>query len=561
MARTANRYLQPCMKSNEVFYKTAVYLRLSIESKRKDSESIENQRLLIQEYLIKHPELNENVHEYVDDGKSGTNFERTEFQCLREDIKAGKINCIVVKDLSRFARNHMEAGEYLENVFPYLGIRFIALTEEYDSADPDCTKDQLSMNLKNLINELYARDGSKKVHTSYRIKQEAKVFYRSAAIPYGYRMEQGNYVPDELTEPYIRMIFEEYGNGVSKYEIVQRFAELNLSPPKKYRETGLVKFDDTDEITYWDISVIDRILKNEVYIGHIIRHKTEQRLFEDMPNQIIPEEEQVRIENNHMPIIQVDLFEQVQKRRAEVREQYLASGKPTQIETIGSHSEDIFAGRIYCGCCGSHMGRYSNYFKEDKIKKRYMVYYCSKYRRNHGCQSTAKIKEADLCNLMEEVITKQIKAIGRCDNVVEDGVAQVFKTSIKSRKGVLERIQTQILLVKREKFEKYAEYADGGIDKEEFTAWKQRLNSQQEKLETKKQDALKAIRQLEALQKKTIRQWQKYIKNGRLELQKEDIQFFISKIVIYNDDRIEINLNYREIWDFLLEQKRGENLA
>lgn len=561
MARTANRYLQPCMKSNEVFYKTAVYLRLSVESKRKDSESIENQRLLIKEYLTKHPELNRDVYEYVDDGKSGTNFERAEFQSLERDIRAGKINCIIVKDLSRFARNHIEAGEYLEKIFPYLGIRFIALAEEYDSADPNCTKDQLSMNLKNLMNELYARDGSKKVHTSYRIRQEEKIFYRSSTIPYGYRMEQDNYAPDGNSAPYVRMIFEKYRTGVSKYEIVQMLAAMNIFPPKKYREAGVVKGCSTDEIAYWDISTIDRLLKNEVYIGHIIRHKTEQRLFEDIASYIIPKEKWVRIENNHVPIISTDLFEQVQKRLAEVRKQYPTSGKSTQIETVGSYPEDIFESRIYCRCCGSHMGRYSNYITKDKKKTRYMVYYCDNYRKKHGCQSKAKIKEADLCILVEKVITDQIKVIGRYGSIVKNSVGEVFKINIKKRNGVLEHIQTQISLLKKQKFEKYAEFVEGRIDKGEFAVWNQQITSRQERMETEKQGALKEIRRLEILQTKTIRQWKKYIKNGRLELQKEDIQFFVSKIILYDDNRIEVELNYREIWDILLDRKRGENLA
>ena len=539
MARTANRYLQTCIEPLKVYYKTAVYLRLSVESKKKDSESIENQRLLIKEYLVRYPELNDDVHEYSDDGRSGTNLDRVEFKALISDIQAGKINCVIVKDLSRFARNYIEAGEYLEKIFPYLGIRFISLAEEYDSADPNSTKDQLAMNLKNLINELYARDGSKKVHTSYRIKQEANIFYRTSTVPYGYKMGE---------------------KGASKHALVNMLAKINLLPPKQYRQTGKVMGDDKNNPVYWHISTIDRILKNEVYIGHIIRHKTEQKLFEDMPNHTIPEEEWVHIKDNHTPLIPTDLFNRVQKRLAEMKNRFPASGKPTQLETVGSHPE-VFMEHIFCGNCGSRLRRYGVRFMEDGRTKRYMEYCCSNYRLGRGCQNTAKITEADLFHLVERLITDQIKSIGNEERVVKESIDNVFQMSIRSSDRALKNIQTQLSAIKKQKFEQYAKYANGEIKKEVFTSWKQKLADKQGILEIDKTSIAKKIRNLRNLQKESVKHWKQYIKNGRLDLKKSDIHFFISGIKLYENKKIEIQLSYPDVWDSLLKQKRGDNLA
>lgn len=562
MARTANRYLQSSSSvSNHISFKTALYLRLSVESKRTDSDSIENQRLIINDYLSKNQELNQDVHEYIDDGKSGTNFERTNFQCLINDIKVGMINCIIVKDLSRFARNYIEAGEYLEHIFPYLGIRFISLAEEYDSADPNCTRDQLSMNLKNLVNELYAKDGSKKIHSSYRIKQESKIFYRSSTIPYGYKMGRDNYLPDENTLPYVKMIFEEYNNGASKYEISKMLNDLGTVPPKKYRETGAVKRSDTDTAEYWHLSTIHRILTNEAYIGNLIRHKTEQRLFEDMPSYIVPKKDWICIEDNHPPIIARCIFDQVQQRLLETKKKYPMSGKSTNIKTLGHDPENIFAGTIYCGCCGKGMGRISKYTSKNNQKTRYMAFQCRNYRNNHSCENIEMINEIDLYELVVKVIIKQIKVINNYTDVIEGSIEQVFKSKIEKSSEALDKVQNQIMLQRNQKMLKYADFVEERIERDEYAKWKMECAALQLKLEKERKKTAETIRQLHALKSRTVKSLDKYIKNGKLGMQKEDIQFFVDRIIFYGQNRIEIKLNFKEVWDMLKEKTRGENLA
>lgn len=178
MARTADRYKKNTIVPKETpqIYCVGNYLRLSVDSDYTGSDSLQNQRKLAQEYVSRYHDLNI-VREYVDDGKTGTDFSRPAFSRMIADLKAGIINCVIVKDLSRFGREYIEAGNYIEKVFPFLGVRFISIVDRYDSADANCSRELLLISLKNLMHEMYAKDISKKVGSTFRIKQELSLIH------------------------------------------------------------------------------------------------------------------------------------------------------------------------------------------------------------------------------------------------------------------------------------------------------------------------------------------------------------------------------------------------
>ena len=214
-------------------YRCAVYLRLSrSDGDQQESNSIKNQRALLNDYLGKHPELHK-VDEYVDDGYSGTNFERPDFKRMIQDIENRKINCIIVKDLSRFGRNYIETGRYLERIFPFMGVRFIAINDHYDSAEENDDKGRILIPFNNLINDTYCRDISMRVRSHLDVKRKEGQFIGSFA-GYGYQKDpkdKNHLIIDEYAAGIVQEIFKQKLNGMSSQRIA---SHLNERTPLRF---------------------------------------------------------------------------------------------------------------------------------------------------------------------------------------------------------------------------------------------------------------------------------------------------------------------------------------
>jgi DNA invertase Pin-like site-specific DNA recombinase len=300
------------------------YLRLSHDSDYNDSDSIENQRKLAREYVYQCSNLII-LKEYVDDGQTGTHFERTALLQMITDLKQNVINCVIVKDLSRFGRDYLQTGKYLEKIFPTLGVRFISILDNYDSINFDRDNGYLLISLKNLLHEMYAKDISKKVKSTYQLKQENKIFYRSATIPYGYMMEPklGNYCIDEAAANIVRHIFLQYSQGKSKYSIRQDLFHRQILTPRQYQKTGQIYQCNNTTQRMWSLSTIHRILINSVYIGTMTYHKTEQSLYRNKKRTSVPVSEWIAIKGNHPAIIVEALYHNVQNKLQFARNAYM----------------------------------------------------------------------------------------------------------------------------------------------------------------------------------------------------------------------------------------------
>lgn len=256
-------------KEQMKLYRIAVYVRLSVEdSKNPDCDTIENQLSLVRDFVESQPYLKQTA-EYIDNGVSGTHFDRPEFTRMIADMRAGKIDCIVVKDLSRFGRNYLETGDYLEWILPFFGVRFIAVTDCYDSLNPNVTNDGLIVPLKNLINEAYAKDMSKKISSAIGIKQKEGKFIGARAA-YGYMKSSADkniLVVDREVSPVVERIFECKAKGMGNASIAKMLNEEGISSPMRYKyEKGLTK-NKRYAGSFWNDGTITAMIVNLVYIG------------------------------------------------------------------------------------------------------------------------------------------------------------------------------------------------------------------------------------------------------------------------------------------------------
>ncbi len=315
-------------------YRTAIYARLS--GKGKTEETIDAQIRIIREYLADKPQF-EVVEIFEDDGYSGTNWDRPSFQRMMEAVRSGTVDCIIVKDLSRFAREHIGAEDYLNNIFPFLGVRFIAVTDGYDNLHIE-PQEYFLASFKNLAHSYFAQETSRKISQSLRVVQE-KGLYIGSHAPFGYDL-----VPDHPHElrinkeqaAIVQEIFERFVSGATYTEICE---ELNR------------RFPDG---TVWTNSRIGVIIKRELYIGTVVGHKTAQAMYKGEKCHKIPKEEQIRVEDAAPAIISKKLWDQAQKS--------LADRKAKRHENTLNNP---FRGLVFCDLCKQSINGVYNRKRQD----------------------------------------------------------------------------------------------------------------------------------------------------------------------------------------------------
>ena len=320
-------------------FKTAGYIRLSKEDKIKDeSNSVTNQKLIITSFVEKNEDL-ELIDFYIDDGYSGTTFDRPEYKRMFKDIVEGKVNTIIVKDLSRFGRNHIESDNYLENILPGYNVRFISIIDDIDSLKNPKSVSSIAVPLKNLMNDQYARDISEKVRSTLKIKQLNGEFIGVTA-PYGYLKNpkyKHKFIIDKEASYIVKKIFNMILLGKSRKEIAEHLNSKNVLTPSLYK---LIKEKNNNEELIrskkWNAEIVNRILRNETYTGTLIQNiKTKPNY---RANKLIDvnKDEWIITENHHEPIISKDKFDEVQK----LLDRKVKANKDNEI--------DLFSGYLKC---------------------------------------------------------------------------------------------------------------------------------------------------------------------------------------------------------------------
>ena len=336
-------------------YKAIKYIRLSYtDDKTTESDSVANQRRLIDDYIARHPEI-EVVAEKIDDGYSGVLFDRPAFQEMMRMIEQGEANCVIVKDLSRLGREYIETGRYMRRVFPAYGVRFIAINDNVDTEND--AADDLTVSVKNIMNEAYCRDISVKINSQLAVKRKRGDFVGSFAT-YGYRKDPTNHsklIVDELAAENVQSIFRWKISGMSNQGIADRLnAKKVPSPAARKLQSGAklsLHFRKSDEPP-WSAKAVDRILHNEVYIGKLVQGKTRRLDYRSKKKMNVPLRDWVIVDNTHDAIIPAEQFELVRRiLETETR-------RPNNAETVA-----LFAGFLYCGDCGSRLVRRAASYK------------------------------------------------------------------------------------------------------------------------------------------------------------------------------------------------------
>lgn len=380
--------------SNQTEKITALYCRLSQEDENKgDSNSIQNQRAILEKYAKDNGF--ENIQIFVDDGYSGVSFNRPDFQRLLEMMEQGKVSTLITKDLSRLGRNYIEVGNYTEMLFPRWNVRYIAVNDNYDSLYSEGNE---FAPFKNLFNEWFVRDTSKKILAVVKAKAERGERV-STQIPYGYKKDpdvKGHLLIDEETAPIVRRIFELCAQGMGPTNIGNVLRDEKIFKPtiRRYHEQGVYgTVTHTDRPYGWTAETIGKMLKNEVYLGHTINCKTRVVSYKDKRTVEVPKNEQYRFENTHEAIIDQVTWDAVQKVREGKR-------RRNNMGTI-----DKYSGLLYCADCGSKL-----YFVRGKsIKPSDYNFICSRYRKRIGEQlcTAHRIREVAL----DEIILEEIRRI------------------------------------------------------------------------------------------------------------------------------------------------------
>ncbi len=453
-------------------FKAAEYIRLSYtDDKSNESDSVGNQRKLIENFVAHNPDI-EVVAEKIDDGYSGILFDRPAFKEMMQDITDGKINCVIVKDLSRLGREYIETGRYLRRVFPAYGVRFIAINDNIDTAR-DNSGDDLAVSVKNIMNEAYCRDISIKTRSSLDIKRRNGDFVGAFTV-YGYIKSEDNKNRLEI-DPYaaniVRTIFRMRLEGSSASRIASELNRLCILSPLAYKKNKGFPYAKggyaDNEDCKWSATTIIRILKDETYTGVLVQGKQGTPHYKLKTLEQHPVSEWIRVPDAHEAIIERHDFDLVQRiRHLDTR------------TAPDKSSVYIFSGILICGCCGNRMTRKTN----RAGGKEYHYYYCPTGKK-HGCDNPVMVKEGDLV----ECVRASLK--GHIDNVASleallSGIDQV-KINQQLAHEYAEQVsenERQLEKALEYKARLYENLVQGFISKEEYPLYKGKYTAEAERI-------------------------------------------------------------------------------
>ena len=529
-------------------YLAAKYIRLSYtDDKDNESDSVQNQRKMLDTFLAAHPEI-EAVSEKVDDGVSGIIFDRPAFKEMMADIEAGRINCVVVKDLSRLGREYIETGRYLRRIFPAYGVRFIAINDNIDTLKD--SGDDLVIGVKSIINDAYSRDISVKTRSALNTKRNDGAYVGACPV-YGYRKEEENknqLLIDEYPASVVRDIFRMKIDGMSAAKIAETLNGKGVLSPIAYkRDRGLPHpkkgFADRPDAK-WSATAIIRILTNETYTGALIQGKT--GTFNYKIKDIIsrPESEWKRTEDAHEAVVSKQDFDLAQRvMRLDTR------------TSPGSDRVYLFSGVLICGCCGGRMTRKTVPSKG----KLYYYYYCPTGKK-HGCHDAAMLKEADLSECVLESVKAHVANIVSLDSVLAGSDKQ------KTAQALARQIEAQIADNERQiekttgfKAGLHENMISGILTKEEFKALKAKYTADAERLRRANETLLEE--RAEALAGKAERLlWMERFKQfeGLCELDRRAVINLIQSVRVMSKTELQITFNYQEEFEQALALLRKE---
>lgn len=559
MART-KRKTNPLVKEVECaapakrMYKAAAYVRLSVEDSGKPgADTIEGQKALLTSFIENQPDM-ELEALFCDNGRTGTDFDRPQFEKMMEEVRKGRVDCIVVKDLSRFGRNYKETGNYLERIFPFLGVRFIAVNDSFDTLTAERTQEGYIVPLKNLINEVYSKDISKKSASTLHVKQKNGEFI-GAWAPYGYRKDPDNkhhLVINEETAPTVRQIFKWRSEGVAVVQIGRRLNDAGVLSPSAYLyETGEVRTEKYKGVL-WKTQVIKNILAHPVYIGHMVQGRKKQSFYEGKRQTYVDEADWIIVRNTHEPIIDTETFETVQRIANQRKAEYNARlGKFAHLE----HSENILQGLVWCPHCKRPMVRYKNVSHGSKL---WYTYICPGHADDSARCRFVSIKEEELNEVLFTAIQSQIQIAADLEAVVRKLNAQPeFR---RQRSGAAAKLESARRTLKRSQSlydSLYQNYVEQLMTEQEYVTLKARYKAEAEEAER-----LIAALEQEQRENKIYTTENRFLTEFRAflgtdTLTKEMASALVERIYVDADKNIDVRLRYRDEYMTLLKFIEG----
>ena len=493
------------------FIFAAGYCRLSVDND--ESMSLENQRAVIEKCLEDYPNIKLKKF-FEDDGVTGTTMDRPGWTQMMQEVYQGKIQCIIVKDLSRFGRNYVETGYYLEHIFPKMGVRFIACTEELDT---ETMPDMVPIKIKNMVNDCYARDISKKVSAVFAKQRERGELIRTPA--YGYLLNDRELVPDPKTAPLVKMMFTwaELGEGVT--QIADRLTLMGVNPPKEEGDELL----PGDETIPWYPTTVKRILMNETMVGTFVSGKTLQRMHKRTS---FDESDWTVIEEHHEGIISPEQFAAVQ---AQLEKNTVSREcNPAYLKELD--------GKIFCGVCGQRMMA-----KARCNDRKYTTYRCFNHtgvvrsRRNYTSLETAPIiKETVLLDRIEEQAEKLKPAETKLRKLVQ-GAQDLGGLLEKPREALIHAKQEKEAALK-ERDDVMTAHANGELDTQTYMLARGLLTEKCEKAEAKMEKQMVKLQQME----RDIERTKEALRDSGGPLEK------VERIEVFPDGTVQIRFKVEE---------------
>ena len=523
-------------------FQAAVYLRLSredgdvAEGSKQVSNSIANQKELVMDYLKSHPEITV-VSTYVDDGFSGVNFERPEFQRMISDIREDKINCVIVKDLSRFGRNYIESGRYIEKIFPMLGIRFIAITDGYDSINEDMGSDMI-IPFKNLINDAYCRDISIKIRSHMEIKRRNGEYIGPFAA-YGYLKDKENrnhLVIDEYAADVVRDIFTMKLCGMSQQSIADKLNADGILSPLQYKKSIGVSLESSFQKNpkpKWTYNAVLRILKNEVYIGTVVQGKCTTPNYKIKKRICKDESEWIRVEDMHEAIISKSDFDLVQDLL--LRDTRVSPGQ-----------RELFplSGLVYCADCGEPMIRKT----VPSGDKRYVYYICSGNKKDKTKCGMHSISEKKLeAGVLDVVRTCIGKVIALSDALEIINASADLKPDAVKYERRIRKLREEADICNDRKKNLYEDYKDEVLSREEYSMLRDQYQRQIADIE-------KSIASLETERDQIInngsgkQEWIDKLRgyDGITSLDRELVAYLIERVEVFDNNTIQVTYRFQK---------------
>ncbi len=531
-------------------YKAGIYARLSSDQDEKKNESVEVQieiaRKFVEEFnRNKTGEVIDVIECYTDLGKTGSNFERAGFLRLLQDIRLGEINCVIVKDLSRFGRNYLEAGNYIEKIFPFLGVRFIAVADGFDTGKEGNENKQMASEIKNLVNDMYAKDFSKKAKLHLKQRRE-EGSYVGGPPPYGYMAEWNGkrrmLIPDENTEGIVRFIYEKFVETESYTAVADELNLRQINPPALYKKTKEVYHaPDAGEYKGWDKSAVERILKSETYTGTLVQGRTSITARDEKNRIHKPEDDWVITKDAHEPLVDGELYQRSVEIREKIQKRTASYNHPTKGYPI---EENIFDSVLYCGVCGRKMTR-SSYVKHyaDGEKARLDGYFClnSGQTKVKVCPNSNRISKNELVDILLPLIRMEFAVfLNKPKHYMEYGKERIAE-AVKRAEAGLRETEGKIRRSHEEESSIYMDYRAGKILQKEYVSFKMQQENKLTDLKKQQEGQEKEIKALNKLSEKYLTAIKALLKlkSGK-ELTKDMIEAFISKIYVYPGKRIEV---------------------